>query len=88
MSALAGPGPTTSAYQQAQKQSLPPSTSSTGPVSTTNHGTAVLAPLGGVADAQIDTEPNTFTEAQLEEFKEQDRYLPVRSILRRKADRR
>jgi hypothetical protein len=69
MSAQAGPGPSSTAYLQAQKQN--------GNAANPNGPSSVLAPLGGMAEEQEPGVPNIFTDAQLEEFKEQDRYLPV-----------
>jgi nuclear transcription Y subunit beta len=72
MSAQAGPGPSSTAYLQAQKQN--------GNAAHPNGPSSILAPLGGMAEEQEPGVPNVFTDAQLEEFKEQDRYLPVGQI--------
>lgn len=69
MSAQAGPGPSSTAYAQAQNKN--------GNATNPNGPSSVLAPLGGMAEEQEPGIPNIFTDAQLEEFKEQDRYLPV-----------
>lgn len=82
MSAQAGPGPSTSFYMQAQKQNGN-NTNNNAPIGNAgtsgaaNSNGSVLAPIGGTAEDVAPGEPNTFTDAQLEEFKEQDRYLPV-----------
>lgn len=72
MSAQAGPGPSSTAYLQAQNKN--------GSATNPNGPSSVLAPLGGMAEEQEPGVPNIFTDAQLEEFKEQDRYLPVGQI--------
>lgn len=51
---------------------------------TTNTGTS-LAPVGGTIENITPGEPNNFTDAQLEEFKEQDRYLPVSGCMDREG---
>lgn len=82
MSAQAGPGPSTSAHKQSVKNDTSSGETSSqlglGSGAAGTSTAAVLAPVGGTGAAvQVSTEPNTFTDAQLDEFKEQDRYLPV-----------
>lgn len=65
--------------KMSELQSLAPA-----PVSS-NHG----LPESTAGDQQHDSDqqhPHEFTEAQIEEYKEQDRYLPVRAKKRRHVE--